>query len=351
MDFKTFKPPTIYLSANVHEAIKTPTPMKVDPPRFPFLTLSKDGTIVPHMCESFYVRQVRAGQIFPKESLIFGFYREGFSNKRGDDMTCKVSGADVNFKCNEMFFKFACSALHKDEEHMLKTWASKDFKECTRSSRDIKNFDKETWDRISGDVMTAGCIRKLLGLCTYDYCKFLIALAAKAGIAASDIYFFEINDNDIWATNQNSVREFAAVVDQLAENGLEYELYNCFRPDLFAAPHPFPGLNKMGVCLSAALVGVFGEDGKHVARNADEQLELLSDKMSVFQLEPSVECTETMPSPSSLKRTYSDASDEPAHRRRRSDSPSPESMQLSQVASRTVSAVDHGVKFADADEA
>lgn len=66
--------------------------MKVDPPRYPFLTVGFNKQLNNHTCESFFVRQCKQSSSFPHKHVIFAFHREGFSNKRGETMQCFVGG-------------------------------------------------------------------------------------------------------------------------------------------------------------------------------------------------------------------------------------------------------------------
>ena len=191
-----------------------------------------------------------------------------------------------------MVFKLACGAHHGHIPTMLKTWGSKDFKECTRSTKDIPNFDKAGWDSISGDVMIAGCIMKLTNGSTYDFCQTLVQLASKCGVLPKDIYFFEVNDNDVWATNHNSIKEFEKDVEKFKEEGRVHELILSFHRDV----KPFSGENKMGKCLRQAFIAVFGEDGETANLPIFEQKIRVTEDYTLFHVEPHMECKEDMPS-------------------------------------------------------
>jgi len=89
-----YRSPSLCLPKEVFEALKTPSPMKVDPPRYPYLT--KQGEMLSkRSCEAFSVQQVKAGEMFDRDSIIFGFHREGFSNKRGETMQGYVAGESL----------------------------------------------------------------------------------------------------------------------------------------------------------------------------------------------------------------------------------------------------------------
>lgn len=207
-----------------------------------------------------------------------------------------MTGQRIDFVCNEMVFKLACGAHHGHIPTMLKTWGSKDFKECTRSTKDIPNFDKSGWDSISGDVMIAGCIMKLTNGSTYDFCQTLVQLASKCGVLPKDIYFFEVNDNDVWATNHNSIKEFEKDVEKFKEEGRVHELILSFHKDL----KPFSGENKMGKCLRQAFIAVFGEDGETANLPIFEQKMRMMEDYTLFHVEPRWECKEDMPSKEEL---------------------------------------------------
>jgi len=197
------------------------------------------------------------------------------------------TGERVDFVCNEMFFKFACGAYHCHEPTMEKTWKSKDFKECTRSTRDLPNFDKEGWDKISPHIMVAGCIMKLTNGSTYDFGKHLVDLCKACSVQPSDVYFFEVNDNEVWATQHNSIKEFSQLVDLHISENREHE---------FILGQPFKGANKMGKCLQEAFTTVYGKNGEFAYLPVWEQKMRLSDTYEVFRVEPSLECKEEMPS-------------------------------------------------------
>lgn len=198
-----------------------------------------------------------------------------------------------------MYFKLAFGAFHCNMETMKKTWASRDFKECFRSTREMPNYQEE-WDNVSPKIMTSACILKILHASTFDYCKFLLKHAKECDVKASDIYFFEINDNMVWATNHNSVKSFEECVDKCEEAGNLHEMLNCFTHE---GESPFTGQNKMGVALREAFIRVFGEDGDDTTP-AEDHLIRLSPFYNIFSTLKTLPSDESMASPS-LKRTLS----------------------------------------------
>lgn len=231
--------------------------------------------------------------------------------------------------CNEMFFKIACGAFHCHFPTVKKTWSSKDFKECTKSTREIPDFKKAEWDSLSPHVMVAGCIMKLTNGTTYDFCQHLVQQARKCGVKPCDIFFFEVNDNDIWATNHNSIKEFSQAFHSMAEDGREWELARSFSD---SSIQPFSGGNMMGKCLQKAFTIVFGEDGEFSELPLWDQKVRVMEQCTVFHAEhswgPSLECAEDMPTMEvpdtaevSLKRCLSDVTNLPEEKRARSDEP------------------------------
>lgn len=87
-----FQPATLTLPHEMLEHMKAnPSRMVVDPPCFPFLYSDKKE-LRSHSCDNFFVKLVKSTPTFQRNSIFFGFYREGFSNKRSEGMNCLIEG-------------------------------------------------------------------------------------------------------------------------------------------------------------------------------------------------------------------------------------------------------------------
>ena len=90
---------------------------------------------------------------------------------------------DVAYNCTEQYMMAEKARVFGDDDIRQKMLASNDPKEIKALGRQVKNFDAETWRRVSPDIVVKGNLHKFRQ--NPELCQFLLDTGEKILVEAS----------------------------------------------------------------------------------------------------------------------------------------------------------------------